>query len=157
MGVASGRITACDMPVWPRKYDACTASDAGGGQIRDFLRPHNISLTPTHILSVCPHVCAAVSLSCTDFTVTPCSKKGRPAYHTSTFLGGKFPVIESVSAGAGTRQKVSPVCERATGTACETGSGRRRSVGCLLFEAPPPGGLLMCCRPPERLCVVVCV
>lgn len=136
VGVASGRITACDMPVWPRKYDACTASDARGGQIRDFLHPHQyLSYTDTRSF-VCARACVAVCLSFTHFAVTPCPKTGHPAYHTPTLPGGKFPVVESVSAGAGTRQKVSPVCKCATSTACETGSGGRRSVGCLFMRLP---------------------
>lgn len=104
--------------------------------------PHSISLSLSNTLSSFVCLCAS----------HPTSQEGHPAYHTSTISGGESPVIESVSAGAGTRQSLTRVRACHPGTACETASGARRSVGCLLYEALLACGLLTCCRRPGMLC-----
>lgn len=113
----------------------------------DVFSPLIISLLHGHRFSLCMSLCgcARVHITCrlslTLFTLSPCPPKRAILLLITRrrFLGGDSPVIESVNAGAGTRRKVSPVCERATKyqRARQQLSGGRRSVGCLLYEAPP--------------------
>lgn len=69
--------------------------------------PQYLSYTDSH--SFCVSTCVSLPAYLSHpFTLTPVPKKGHLTYHSSTFLDGISPVIESVSAGAGTRQKSHP-------------------------------------------------
>lgn len=157
VGVASGRINdhaICQYGPASTTHALLLMPEVGRFEIFSTL---TISLLHRYtFFCVCARVCSCLPIFHPSHC-HPMFQEGLSCLSHVKIARRKIPCHRVSQCRRGHPSKVSPVCKRATSTACETGSGGRRSVGCLLYEAPPPGGLLVCCRPPERLCVVVCV